>query len=189
MTRLVDRGAIVAGWVGVGMAATIAVSFLLVIPLGEAAVALLALPAGLLIGYYANARAERAGGPWPRLLANAILAGAMTGLAFALLFLGTKVLFFSADDGYRDPGAGGRIECRQGADCVYRRYLADGRGPALEAAGVTDAASFSAFYWAEQRSTAGLLAAVTVVGAIGGGFAYGVTNRRRPVRDGAPIEP
>lgn len=179
MTRLVDRGAVVAGWIGVGMAATIAVSFLLVIPLGEAAVALLALPAGLLIGYYANTRSERRGGPWPRLLTNAILAGAMTAIAFALLFLGTKALFFAADDGYRDAAAGGRIECRQGADCVYRRYLANGQGPALEAAGVTDPASFTDFYWTEQRSTAGVLVGLTLLGAFGGGLAYGLTNRDR----------
>jgi hypothetical protein len=179
VTRFVDRGAVVAGWVGVGMAATIVVSFLLVIPLGEAAVGLLALPAGLLIGYYANQRSEERAPPWSRALANAVLAGVMTGAAFAALFLGTKALFFAADDGYRDAGAGGRIACRQGADCVYRRYLADGRGPALEAAGVTDVASFSEFYWAEQRSTAVALVGLTLVGAVGGGLAYGATNRRR----------
>jgi hypothetical protein len=33
LARFVDRGAIYAGWVGVGMAMTIAVSFLLVIPI------------------------------------------------------------------------------------------------------------------------------------------------------------
>lgn len=178
MTRLVDRGAVFAGWVGVGMAATIAVSFLLVIPLGEAAVGLLALPAGLLIGYYANQRSERQGGPWSRVVANALLAGVMTGVAFALLFLGTKALFFNADDGYRDAAAGGRIACQQGADCVYRRYLADGRGPALEAAGVRDSASFAEFYWGEQRTTAVTLFGLTLVGAVGGGLAFGATNRR-----------
>lgn len=178
MTRLVDRGAVFAGWVGVGMAATIAVSFLLVIPLGEAAVGLLALPAGLLIGYYANQRSERQGGPWSRVVANALLAGVMTGTAFALLFLGTKALFFNADDGYRDAAAGGRIACQQGADCVYRRYLADGRGPALEAAGVRDVASFSAFYWGEQRTTAFALFGLSVIGGVGGGLAFGATNRR-----------
>ena len=33
MSRFVDRGAIVAAWVGLGMAVTIGVSFLLVIPI------------------------------------------------------------------------------------------------------------------------------------------------------------
>ena len=45
MTRVVDRGAIVAAYVGIGMAVTIAISFLLVIPI-EPIYWLLALPAG-----------------------------------------------------------------------------------------------------------------------------------------------
>jgi hypothetical protein len=64
VSRFVDRGAIFAGWVGVGMAMTIAVSFLLVIPI-EPVFWLMSPLAGLLIGYYANARADRlAGPPW-----------------------------------------------------------------------------------------------------------------------------
>ena len=63
MTRFVDRGAIVAAYVGIGMAVTIAVSFLLVIPI-EPIYWLLVVPAGLTIGYYANSRSNRAAGPW-----------------------------------------------------------------------------------------------------------------------------
>ena len=58
MSRFVDRGAIYAGWVGVGMAMTIAVSFLLVVPI-EPVFWLMAPFAGLIIGYYANSRAAR----------------------------------------------------------------------------------------------------------------------------------
>ena len=74
MRRFIDRGAITAGWVGVGMAVTIAASFLLVIPI-EPVYWLLALPVGLLIGYYANSRSDRRAGPWGRILANAVFAG------------------------------------------------------------------------------------------------------------------
>ena len=101
MSRFVDRGAITAAWVGVGMAVTIGVSFLLVIPI-EFLVTPFALFAGLLIGYYANARSNRAGGPWPRILANSLLAGVATGVTFALLLLLVKVIFFFADTGYPD---------------------------------------------------------------------------------------
>ena len=101
MSRVVDRGAITAAWVGVGMAVTIGVSFLLVIPI-EFLVTPFALFAGLLIGYYANARSNRAGGPWGRILANALLAGVATGVTFALFLLVVKVIFFFADTGYRD---------------------------------------------------------------------------------------
>jgi hypothetical protein len=176
--RLVDPGAIFAGWVGAAMAVTIAVSFLLVIPIGDAALGMLALPAGLLIGYYADQRADLRGGPWRRLLAGAAYAGLLTGATMALLLLGIKALFFAADDGYRDRG--GRLECEPGAACVYARYLADGRGDDLAANGVTDVASFTSFYWSSQLWTAGTILAVTLGGGILGGVAYGLTNRRRP---------
>ncbi len=179
MSRLVDRGAIGAAWVGVGLAVTVGVSFMLVIPI-EFLVAPFAVLGGLLIGYYANARSDRAGGPWGRIMSNAAVAGLATGLTFAILFLGVKALFFAADNGYRDTSSGGPLACQTGADCVYQRYLAIGRGPAFEAAGVTDVASFTALYWREQLSTAGLTFLLATGGALGGGFVFGTTNRRRP---------
>ena len=187
MSRFVDRGAITAAWVGLGMAVTVIVSFVLVIPI-EFLVAPAALLGGMMIGYYANARSDRAGGPWGRVLANALLAGLVTGLTYAVLLLGVKAIFFSADNGYRDASAGGRIECQSGADCVYRRYLAFGRGPAFEAAGITDVATFSRFYWTEQLSVSGLMIVLSVGGALGGGLMYGVTNRHRP-EEAAPPTP
>jgi hypothetical protein len=177
VTRLIDRGAVVAGWVGVGMAVTVAISFLLVIPI-EPLYWLVALPAGLLIGYYANARSDRRDGPWWRILVNALWAGLVTGLTFAVLLLAVKALFFVADDGYRDPDAGGRIECSGGADCVYQRYLEDGQGDELAARGVTDVEGFTAYYWSEQLRTAGLLVGATVVGGLAGGLIYGVARPR-----------
>src|SRR5712671_4401245 len=83
------------------MAVTIAISFLLVIPI-EPIYWLLALPAGLLIGYYANQRSDRRAGPWPRILANAIWAGLLTGLTMAAFLLVVKALFFFGDGGYPD---------------------------------------------------------------------------------------
>ena len=70
MSRIVDRGAITAAIVGLGMAVTIAVSFLLVIPV-EPISGYLSLPAGLLIGYYADARSGPGPGAWARILVNA----------------------------------------------------------------------------------------------------------------------
>ena len=190
MTRFVDRGAVVAAGVGIGMALTIGVSFLLIIPI-EPVYWYLTLPAGLLIGYYANQRSDRRAGPWPRIVANALAAGVVTGVSFALVLLGVKALFFFADGGYRDPALGGPLSCRSGADCVYQRYLADGRGADLEAVGVTDVESFSAFYWSTQWSTAGLLIVLSTAGSLGGGVLYG-TFRPKPDaprpdgREGAP---
>jgi hypothetical protein len=182
VTRFVDRGAVTAAYVGIGMAAAIAVSFLLVIPI-EPIYWLFALPAGLLIGYYANSRSDRRAGPWGRILANALLAGIVTGLTLALLLLGTKAIFFFADDGYPDfnrvdaqTGEPIPPSCLGGADCVYQRYVAAGNGQELAAAGVTDAATFTSFYWGQQASTALTLIVLTEAGALIGGLAYGFTR-------------
>jgi len=174
LSRIVDRGAITAAFVGIGMAVTIGVSFLLVIPI-EPVYWYLSIPAGLLIGYYADARSGRGRGAWGRILANATFAGLVTGLTLAALFLGVKALFFAADDGYRDPGLGGRITCQAGADCVYRRYLEE-QPDQLLAAGVTDTATFSVYYWAQQWSTAGLLVGLSTGFGVAGGFLYGITR-------------
>ena len=148
-------------------------SFTIIIPI-EWIIWLLALPSGLLIGYYANQRSDRRAGPWRRILVNGLFAGLVTGLSMAALVLVVKTLFFFADNGYRDPGLGGSIACAAGADCVYQRYLEAGQGPGLVAAGVTDAASFAGFYWGEQLSSAGTIVLLTTVGGLGGAGLYGV---------------
>ena len=184
MTRIVDRGAIVAAYVGVGMAVTIAISFLLVIPI-EPIYWLLAAPAGLLIGYYANQRSDRRAGPWARILANAAWAGLLTGLTMAAFLLVVKGLFFFGDGGYPDFN---RVDaktreaippfCDSGAGCVYARYVAHGDGPELAAAGITDAARFTTFYWGQQGAAAGTVLLFTFGGAVGGGLLYGVFRPR-----------
>ncbi|MEA2609317.1 MAG: hypothetical protein QOJ75_1560 [Chloroflexota bacterium] len=179
MKRIVDRGAISAAYVGIGMAVTIVASFLLIIPI-EGLIWLFALPSGLLIGYYANQRSNRRAGPWRRILSNGLFAGLATGLAMAVLLLVIKSLFFYADNGYRDPGLGGQISCATGADCVYQRYLDAGRGPEFLAAGVSDASSFTALYWREQFGSGGTVFGLTVLGSLGGAALYGLF-RPRPV--------
>jgi len=190
--RFVDRGAITAAWVGVGMAVTIAVSFLLVIPIEALYVGFIApgFPigwlAGLTIGYYANTRSGRAGGPWGRILANGALAGVATGLTFAILLLAVKGLFFSVDNGYRDASAGGPITCQPGAECVYLRYLAD-QPEVLAVNGITDTASFTAFYWEQQLTLAARLGVATLVTAVAGAAVFRLSNGRRP--EDQPVPP
>ncbi|HEV7809980.1 MAG TPA: hypothetical protein VGO64_05235 [Candidatus Limnocylindrales bacterium] len=171
MTRVADHGAVVAAYVGIGMAVTIAISFLLVIPI-EPFYWLLAFPAGLLIGYYANQRSDRRRGPWTRIITNALVAGVATGLTMALLLLSVKALFFFGDNGYRPTELGGSLSCSGGADCVFARYRED-NGPELAAAGITDASSFSGFYWRQQLSSAGTVLVLTLAGGLGGGLLYG----------------
>jgi hypothetical protein len=187
VSRLVDRGAITAAYVGIGMAVTIVISFLLIIPI-EWVIWMFALPSGLLIGYYANQRSNRRAGPWGRILVNGLFAGIVTGLTAAALVLLIKGLFFFADNGYRDPGLGGPIACQVGADCVYQRYLQAGRGPDFVAAGVTDAESFTSLYWSEQFGSAGTVVVLTALGGLGGAALYGVFRPKPETRsDQGPI--
>ena len=181
MSRVFDRGAITAAMVGIGVAVTMAMSFLLIIPI-EPAYLLLSVPAGLVIGYYANARSRRIRGEWRRILPNALLAGLVTGVSLAALLLGTKALFFYADNGYPafnriEDGVAVGSTCQTGADCVYRRYLA--QDPAqLAASGVTDSASFSTAYWNAQASSARLLLGGTTIAALFGGLLFGLGGPR-----------
>ena len=182
MTRFVDRGAITAAYVGIGMAVTVGISFLLIIPI-EPIVWLLALPSGMLIGYYANQRSNRRLGPWRRIIVNGLFAALVTGLTTAVLLLGVKALFFYADNGYRDPGLGGAIPCASGPDCVYERYLRFRGRDELEAVGVTNSASFTAFYWGQQLSSALTVVLVTTAGGLVGAGLYGAFGRK----SGAPL--
>lgn len=184
MSRLFDRGAITAAFVGIGVAVTMAMSFLLIIPI-EPAYLLLSVPAGLVIGYYANARSRRVRGEWRRILPNAALAGVVTGVSLAAMLLGTKALFFYADNGYPDfnrteNGVAVGETCETGADCVYRRYLA-ADPEQLAASGVTDAASFSNVYWNAQASSARLLLGGTTIAALFGALLFGVGGPRTAI--------
>ena len=182
MSRFVDRGAVVATYVGVGMAITMAISFLLVIPIEPAYVAL-AIPGGLIIGYYANARSGRTRGEWRRIVPNALLAGVVTAVVLAALALGTKSLFFFADNGYPDfnrveNGAAVGPSCVSGGDCVYHRYLL-AEPQKLADAGITDSASFANAYWDQQWSTARLLVGGTTGAGLLGGVLFGIAGPRR----------
>ncbi len=186
MSRVVDRGAIAAGWVGVGMAMTIAVSFLLVVPI-EPIFWIMAPFAGLIIGYYANSRAGRTG-PWGRILANGLYAGALTAATLAILFLATKAIFFYADNGYPLSKEGGPLQgCASGAPCVYARYINEGQGPAFETAGIRSVDDFTAFYWREQLGTAATVLLLCTAGGLAGALVYGLVRPKpAPAAGAAP---
>ena len=183
MTRFLDRGALVGAGVGAGVALVVGVSFLLIIPV-EPVVWLLALPAGALIGYYANVRSQRTAGPTGRVLVNGLSAAAVTALTTIVLMVAVKALFFAADGGFP---AYNRIDretqqpippfCDPGADCVYHRYL-DAQAADLERAGVTDTASFTRYYWDQQLRTIELVAGLTLGGGLLGAAVYDIRRRR-----------
>jgi hypothetical protein len=177
---VLDRGAVYAAMVGLGMAVTIAISFELVVAVQV--LTFVAAPlAGLIIGFYANHKSERWRPRW-RLFANAGFAGLVTGLSLALMYVGLRLLFVYADSGYRPETMGGQLECSTGPACTYARLLDEGNGPDLAEEGIVDAASFEAAVWHWQGATVLILTLTTVAGALG---AAGWRALRTPPREAA----
>lgn len=163
--RVLDRGAIYAAMVGLGMAVTIAISFELVLAV-QALVFVSAPFAGLVIGYYANNKSERWRPRW-RLFVNAGFAGAVTGVSLALMYVALRLLFIYADSGYRPETMGGQLECPTGPACTYLRFIDDGNAEELAADGITDAATFESAVWRWQGETVLMLTLMTMGGALG----------------------
>jgi hypothetical protein len=162
--RVLDRGAIYAGMVGLGLAVTIAISFELVVAI-QALVFISAPIAGVVIGWYANNKATRWRPRW-RLFANAGFAGLVTGLSLAFIYVGVRLLFIYADSGYRSESQGGQIECSTGPQCTYLRFVDDGHGQELAIEGIVDADTFETAVWRWQGETVLLLGLMTVAGSL-----------------------
>ena len=137
--RFLDKGAIFAGWVGLGMAVVVALAFELIVPV-QALVFLMAPLMGAVIGIYANVRAER-WRPRGRVMANALYAGAVTGLAVAVFYVAIRLIFIYGDGGSLPDGT--TLTCNIGPDCVYQRLVIEeertGTTGDLVAEGITDA--------------------------------------------------
>jgi len=165
LTRFIDAGAKVAGWVGVGMALVVVMAFALIIPV-QAIVFVLAPVAGVIIGVYANTRAER-WRPRGKVMANAAYAGLITGLAFALFYVVIRLVFIYGDSGALPDGT--RINCQSGPECNYLRYVNAGQAGDLAAVGITDAATYEAAKWQELAVFGPGLVLLTLGGAVIGG--------------------
>jgi hypothetical protein len=171
--RFVDRGAVFAGYVGLGMALVIAIAFELIIAI-QSLVFIIAPIAGLLIGGYANQRSGR-WRPVKRVFANAVWAGMVSGLALGLMYAALRLLFVFGDTGPLPNG--GQLSCQPGPDCTYQRYVADGSAAELASYGVTDGATFGAFALRQQAQGATLIVLLT----LGGSFAAaGIRSARAP---------
>jgi hypothetical protein len=164
MERLVDRGAIFGGWVGLGMALVLAMAFELIIPV-QTVVFLLAPVMGVIIGVYANVRSER-WRPRSRLFANAAYAGLVTGLGIAILYVALRLVFIYGDTGALPDGTS--LTCDRGPDCIYERYVAAGQADELATFGITDGASLEAATWRELLVTGTGLFVLTFGGSLVG---------------------
>jgi len=187
--RFLDKGAIFGGWVGLGMAIVVALAFELIIPV-QALVFLMAPLMGAVIGIYANVRAER-WRPRGRVLANAVYAGAVTGLAVAVFYVAIRLIFIYGDSGSLPDGTS--LTCQTGPDCVYQRLVIEeqrtGNGGELAAEGITDAASLEAFAWRSLAITGAALFLLTLSGAVIGGFVRSVTTQPTSVPLRKPTAP
>jgi hypothetical protein len=113
----------------------------------------------------------------------------VTGVSLALFYAAVRLLFVYFDAGYRPEPQGGQLDCARGPECVYMRYVAEGRGDTLAEAGITDAASFERAMLSEQLDGAILLTGLTLAGAVGAGVVRAV--RRPPAaarQDASPPE-
>ena len=199
MTTASFRPAAVAGLVGVGVAVVVVMSFELIFAV-QAIVFLLALPMGLLIGWYANARDQTVrdqatrdqvlaptssgGGSaptarigWPRAIANGLVAGVITAVVLAVIYVLIRLLFLYLDDGFRAGGAA--YVCSSGPDCGYQRALDEPRlREALEGAGVHDAAGYTAFFLEGQAYGAASLLVLVIGGSVVGAAGYRLASSR-----------
>lgn len=175
--RFIDHGAVFAGWVGLGMAIVIALAFELIIPL-QALVFVLAPFMGMLIGVYANVRAER-WRPRGRVLANALYAGAVTGVAIAVFYVIIRLVFIYGDGGSLPDGTS--LLCQTGPDCVYQRLIIEeqrtGTTGDLASNGIHDAQSLEAFAWRSLALTGASLFILTLAGSAIGGIGRGLATQ------------
>jgi hypothetical protein len=162
--RVLDRGAIYAAMVGLGMAVTIAISFELIVAI-QALVFISAPFAGLTIGWYANHKSMRWRPRW-RLFTNAAFAGTVTGVSLAIMYVALRLLFIYADSGYRPETMGGQLDCSTGPECTYQRFIDDGNEVDLVADGITDSASFESAVWRWQGETTLMLLVMTLGGSL-----------------------
>jgi hypothetical protein len=172
--RFIDRGAVFAGYVGIGMAIVIAIAFALIIPV-QTIVFISAPIAGVIIGGYANNRSAR-WRPMRRVFANAAWAGFVTGLTLAIMYVILRLLFVFADTGTMPNGS--TLSCTMGPDCTYQRYAQDPTlAPYLAEAGITDGPSMGAAVIHDQL-TGGLIIILAVVA--GSVVAAGFRSVRTP---------
>jgi hypothetical protein len=179
--RFLDKGAIFAGYVGMGMAIVIAIAFALIIPV-QTLVFVASILGGVLIGAYANQRSNR-WRPMRRVFLNAIWAALITGLSLALIWGILRLTFVFLDSGMTPSGQA--ISCQTGPDCTWQRYVAEGQGEELAAAGVTDGESFGRYFVSEAViGGGGLIIGFTMLGAL---VAAGFRSIQKPPAD-APVE-
>jgi hypothetical protein len=180
-----NRPGVVAGLVGIGVGTVVVIGFELILAV-QAVVFLLALPVGLLIGWYAVERERRGPAPgtavpsaggaaphvgWGRALGSGLVAGLITGVSLAVLYVLIRLLFLYIDNGFRSGGP--PYVCALGPECGYQRALDDpSLRAALEEAGIHDAAGYTAYFLEGQALGGATLLVLVIGGALAGAAAH-----------------
>jgi hypothetical protein len=175
----------VAGLVGIGVITVVVIGFELILAV-QAVVFLLALPVGVLIGWYAVERERRgltAGSAtqaataakgrvgWRRALGSGLVAGLITGVSLAVLYVLIRLLFLYLDNGFRSGGP--PYVCGLGPECGYQRALDEpSLRAALDEAGVHDAAGYAAYFLEGQALGGATLLVLVLGGALAGAAAH-----------------
>ena len=178
------------------MAVTIAVSFILIIPI-EPIIWLLAIPSGLLIGYYANQRSDRRAGPWSRILRKGVFAGAVTGPGVRWPDPAAQGDLLLRRHGYPDfnrlDPATGQVDP---ADLLDRRRLrlralsrARPRAVSWPAAGAATRPHSARSIGSNSSPSPGRSSWSTTAGGLGGAVLYGLARPKPTVRDGSVTTP
>ena len=114
---------------------------------------------------------------------NAVWAALVTGVSLAMLWGILRLAFVQFDSGATPDGT--YISCQLGPDCTWKRYVADGQGPELEAAGVTDGASFGSYFISSVVVTGGSL---MILFTVGGALVAAGFRSLQKAPDGAPTQ-
>lgn len=177
-----NQAGVRAGLVGIGVALVVVIAFELIFAV-QALVFLLALPVGLLIGWYAIERerivavaADTEARPlgWPRATWDGVVAGVMTGVTLALVYVVIRLVFLYLDTGFRTSGP--PYTCSTGPDCSYQRAVDEpSLRAALQHAGVHDAAGYTAYFLEGQALGGGALVLLVLAGSVAGAVGHRLT--------------
>jgi len=103
-----------------------------------------------------------------------------------LFYVAIRLVFLYGDSGALPDGTA--LSCQIGPDCTYARYVASGQAEELAALGISDGKSLEAAAWRELTATGLGLFALTMGGALIGGFGRSLATQPGDDAKPRPLE-